>query len=36
MYSEVDFRAIDVVKTYFHPSDYFAYDNGSADLRSWN
>jgi hypothetical protein len=34
MYSEVDFRANDVVKTYFPLQDYFAYDNGSADYAA--
>jgi hypothetical protein len=30
----VDFRANDVVKTYFPLQDYFAYDNGSADYAA--
>jgi hypothetical protein len=33
-YHNVDFRANDVVKTYFPLQDYFAYDNGSADYAA--
>ncbi len=33
-YFDVDFRANDVVKTYFPLQDYFAYDNGSADYAA--
>ena len=33
-YTDVDFRANDVVKTYFPLQDYFAYDNGSADYAA--